>query len=519
MPMHPVARLADLPTDRGVAVKAGAVEILLIREAQSVRAFQAQCPHAQAPLADGALCNGRLICPWHKAVFDVSDGHLCEPPALEGLKRYAVRIENGTVLVNDQADDPPQTAATARGTANAGATYVLIGGGAAGTAAASALRERGYAGRLVMIDPQTEPGYDRTALSKFVIAGQMAVSALPPLRDEAFYETQRIERLQTAVSHLDPEQQLIELEDGTTLPYDCALIATGGEPVLPDWPGVALQHVWPLRSREDARHILEGTLPGTRAVVVGDSFIGLEAASALRARGLTVTVIARHEVPFARQFGETLGRALRDLHERHGVVFQTGVEVAALLGDTRVEGVRLANGERVAAELVLLGLGVKPATQFLDAAWLTEDGEVAVNERLQLTDSLWAAGDIARFMLHGAPARIEHWRVAEQLGRIAAADMLGEVLEYEGVPFFWTQQHGQRIDYLGHASEWDEEHIIGDLRAFHFIALLCRRGQVAAVVGCNHEAACALLAERLKAPLSVDEALELIQQEETRHDA
>ncbi|PYY68795.1 pyridine nucleotide-disulfide oxidoreductase, partial [Pseudomonas jessenii] len=195
MTLHRVARVANVPEDRGLEVRVQGSKILLLRAGEQLRAYQAECPHAGAPLADGAVCNGRLTCPWHKAQFRIEDGGLCEPPALDSLKRYPLEVRDGDIWVGDQplpdAHTPP---------ADDSRTFIIVGAGAAGTAAAAALREKGFGGRLLLIDREAEAGYDRTALSKYVIAGEMPLDEVPPLRDEEFYREQRIERLQGEVA-------------------------------------------------------------------------------------------------------------------------------------------------------------------------------------------------------------------------------------------------------------------------------------------------------------------------------
>ncbi|GLK88982.1 FAD-dependent oxidoreductase [Pseudomonas turukhanskensis] len=511
MTLHYVACLADLHEGQLSQATLGDHTIVLWREGDTVRAYQGECPHARAPLADGAVCNGRLVCPWHKAVFRLSDGHVCEPPALEDLQRYAVTLQDGQVYVDDQPLPPeaaPRSEADTR-------LFVVVGAGAAGTAGASALREHGFAGRVLLIDREQTPGYDRTVLSKFVIAGEMAPAQIPDLKDDDFYRQQRIERVHGHVHRVDAQRREIELSDGRQYRYDSALLATGAEPKTLDVPGAQLHNVHVLRSRAHAANILHATQPGDRAVVIGDSFIGLEAASALRKRGLSVTVIARHEVPFAKQFGLEIGRAIRLLHESNGVVFRVGEEAVSFesghaVDDQQVQAVRLACGERIAADLVLLGVGVSPATDLLHGLRLCEDGALAVDQHMRAAPGLWAAGDIARFPLADEHLRIEHWRVAQQHARVAAQNMLGTEVAYEGVPFFWTQHFGKRFDYLGLASDWEETVIEGDLVNLHFVALLCTEGKVEGVVTCQQEALAALLAERLREPLTVDEALGLI---------
>ena len=505
MSLHQVSRFADVREDRGLEVKIDDTSILLLRSGDQVRAFQGKCPHAGAPLAKGAVCHGRLICPWHKAAFRAEDGALCEPPALDSLARYHVEVRNGDVWVDDQPlpTDKVPPADDAR-------TFVIIGAGAAGTACATALREKGFGGRILMIDREAEAGYDRTVLSKYVLAGDMAVNETSPLRDETYFTQQRIERLHGEVTHLAPDTRHIQLADGRSLDYDAALIATGGVPKMPALPGIDLPQVFVLRSIAHARQILDTVRPGQQAVIIGDSFIAMEVASSLRKRELNVTVLARHPVPFAAQLSESVGQAILARHRANGVVYRTDSEAAQIEGAGKVEAVVLDNGQRVAADLVIIGVGVRPATEPFAGLPREQDQSLSVDAGMRVTDGLWAVGDIATFPLNGQPQRIEHWRLAQQQARIAAANMLGGDEHYLDVPFFWTYHFGKRYDYLGHAEHWDEVEFKGTPEHPPFIALLGKDGLVAAAVACDEGRAMAALAQRMKQPLPVDEAWRLI---------
>ncbi|WP_397448797.1 FAD-dependent oxidoreductase [Pseudomonas sp. NA-150] len=505
MPLHIVARFAELAEDRGIEVEIGKNKILLLRSGDQVRAYQAECPHAGAPLAEGAICNGRLICPWHKAAFAIENGQLCEPPALLNLTRYPAQVVGDQVQVDDQAMPPVKPAAN-----KDDRCFALIGAGAAGTAAASALRDSGFGGRLLLIDREAEPGYDRTVLSKFVLAGEMTVEETPPLLDAAFYREQRIERIHGEVTRLDVVNKRLTLRDGRDFNYHAALLATGGQPRALDLPGAGLPQVLLLRSRQDTQRIIDAAPAARHAVIIGDSFIGLEAASSLRQRGLTVTVLARHEVPFAAQFGERIGRAIRTLHEQNGVVFRTQVEATHFEGTDRLQAVALNNGEQLPADLVLIGIGVNPATEWVEGIKCEDDGSLRVDDTLRAAEGLWVAGDIATFALHDQPRRIEHWRLAQQQARIAAHNMLGSEERYSDVPFFWTYHFGKNFDYLGHAEQWDDIVFEGTPEQYAFIALLCQNGIVAAVVACEYQRVTSMLADRMKRPLAMGEALKLI---------
>ncbi|WP_434561348.1 FAD-dependent oxidoreductase [Pseudomonas sp. R1-6] len=505
MPMHQVARLADVREDRGLEVTLNDAPILLLRAGGQVRAFQGKCPHAGAPLAKGAVCHGRLICPWHKAAFRAEDGALCEPPALDSLERYHVEVRGEEVWVDDQplpaekvppADDPR--------------TFVIVGAGAAGTACAAALREKGFGGQIQLIDREAEAGYDRTVLSKYVLAGDMAADETPPLRDETYFSQQRIERRHGQVTGLDVNARQIRLADGQSLAYDALLIATGGEPKTLDLPGIDLPQVLMLRSLADTRRILEHAQPGQRAVIIGDSFIAMEVASSLRKRELSVTVLARHPVPFAAQFGDSIGKAILARHRANGVVYHTDGEAARIEGTGKVHAVVLDNGQRFEADLVIVGVGVRPATEPFANLPREKDQSLIVDDGMRVADGVWAVGDIATFPLNGQPQRIEHWRLAQQQARIAATNMLGGEEHYLDVPFFWTYHFGKRYDYLGHAEEWDEVQFKGTPEHPPFIALLGKDGLVVAVVACDEGRAMAALAQRMKQPLPVDEAWRLV---------
>ncbi|MFD1467933.1 FAD-dependent oxidoreductase [Hymenobacter caeli] len=493
-------------------------EVLLVRHAGAVHAFAAHCPHYGAPLAKGRLVNGKIVCPWHHACFRVADGHLCEPPALDDLPAFAVREAAGRVLVQvpeqpaASTDDPSATpTAEVGGTPPADAagapadtrTFAIVGGGAAGQYAAQTLRQQGFAGRIVLVTADEKAPYDRTKLSKPYLAGKAQPAALP-LRTPDFYERHRIElRLNTRATGLDLQRQEIQLDSQPPLRYDQLLLAPGGAPNrLPKLPGHDLAGVLPLRTQADADAILAATKTAQQVVVIGSSFIGMEATSSLVGEGRTVTVVAQDKVPFLRVLGPEIGAMFRALHEERGVRFEADAEVTALLGEAgRVTGVQLKTGRVLPADAVVLGVGVRPATGFLqDALPLERDGGLAVNEYLQAAENVYAAGDIARFPL-GAPAvptRIEHWRVAQQHGRTAARNMLGQREAFTAAPYFWTQQYGKSLRYAGHAENWDQIIYHGEVAKQEFLALYVLDNRIVAAAGMNRDADMIYVAERLE---------------------
>jgi NADPH-dependent 2,4-dienoyl-CoA reductase/sulfur reductase-like enzyme/nitrite reductase/ring-hydroxylating ferredoxin subunit len=509
-----VAQLSQLRPDRAERVVVDEENILLLRDGDTVRAYGADCPHAGGPLEQGALCNGRIICPWHKGTFDAATGDVLEPPALIALDRYPVVVNGDDVMVTPQKIPRPVHGASAQSP-----HFVVIGAGAAGAAACAALRECGFGGRITLIGAEPHAPYDRTVLSKFVPSAEMTPADVPPLLAPDWLEQHGIERMVAKLARLDVPARTIHFEAGDPLTYDTALLVTGSVPKLPAIPGCELGGVHVLRSLDDAAALVDALgddAQHAQVAILGSSFIGLETASALRKRGTQVTVISPDTIPFAKQFGERAGAMFRALHESNGVSFHLGAKVASLEGDEGdVHQVRLESGECIAADVVLLGTGVTPATGFVEGLPLQRDGGVIVNAGMQAAPGLYAAGDIAVFPLYEnqQPLRIEHWRVAQQQARIAAQNMCGARHRYTGVPYFWTYHFDKTFEYLGHASEWDEIVVDGDLEHQQFVALYLKDGTVAAVLACEREAQTARLIDAMGRGLSREEALAVIREQ------
>jgi NADPH-dependent 2,4-dienoyl-CoA reductase/sulfur reductase-like enzyme/nitrite reductase/ring-hydroxylating ferredoxin subunit len=489
-----VAGAAELKDGEMMQVAAGATNILLARVDGKYHAVGATCPHYGAPLAEGALCGERIICPWHHACFNVTTGDLEEPPALDALPHYEVRVENENVIVRLPEDAPdrrtppmtkPDTAADAR-------LFVVLGGGAAGYAAAQTLREDGFKGRVLMVTREDRLPYDRPNLSKDYLQGH-AEPEWMPLRPDEFFNEHGIEVLRgKEVTRVDAKAKTVSFKGGEQLAYDALLVATGGAPRTLQIAGSELQNVLTLRSFADSDAIIAAAEASKRAVVIGASFIGMEAAASLKARGLEVTVVAPDKTPFEKTLGGEIGALFQKIHEDNGVQFRLGAKVARFTGNGKVEAVELEDGEKpekIDADLVVVGVGVKPATDFLVGVNLHKDGGVVVDEHLRAADGLYAAGDIAWFpsALTGERQRIEHWRTALQQGRIAARNMAGENIAYSSVPFFWTRQFDAGLLYVGHATSWDEIIFQGDVSAQAFLAFYVKDGRVLAVAGMNHE--------------------------------
>jgi NADPH-dependent 2,4-dienoyl-CoA reductase/sulfur reductase-like enzyme len=357
---------------------------------------------------------------------------------------------------------------------------VIVGGGAAGFAAAEMLRRQDYKGGIVMLSSDDAAPVDRPNLSKDYLAGS-APEEWIPLRGDDFYADNAIElRLEATVAALDPRAREAVLADGGKVPYDRLLLATGAEPVRLPIPGADQPHVHTLRSLADSRAIVALAKTARRAVVIGASFIGLEAAAALRARAIEVHVVAPEKRPMERVLGPAMGDFVRALHEEHGVVFHLEDTAIAIDG----KQVKLKSGGMLEAGLVVVGVGVRPRLDLAEKAGLTLDRGVVLDAFLETSASgIFAAGDIARWPdpHSGQAIRVEHWVVAERQGQIAALNMLGVREKFDAVPFFWSQHYDIPINYVGHAENWDELAIEGDIAGKDCLLRFKTRGRTLAV--------------------------------------
>jgi NADPH-dependent 2,4-dienoyl-CoA reductase/sulfur reductase-like enzyme/nitrite reductase/ring-hydroxylating ferredoxin subunit len=471
--------LADF-TDGKLVGHVGDEEVLLIRSGGEIFAIDAHCSHYHGPLADGIVVGETVRCPWHHACFDLRSGEALRAPALSALACWKVEERDGRIFVAEKREQPRPRGKTAPAPADAPGRIVIVGGGAAGFAAAEMLRRRDYRGSIVMLSNDGAPPVDRPNLSKDYLAGSAPEDWLP-LKPEAFYSDNAITlRLDTEVVGIDVKAREVHVAGAASVPYDRLLLATGAEPVRLAIPGANEPHVHALRSLADCRAIIDLAKGAKRALVIGASFIGLEAAAALRARDIEVHVAAPGARPMERVLGREFGDFIRVLHEEHGVVFHLGETVAAIAGRRAT----LESGAVLEADLVVVGIGVRPRLGLAEQAGLAIDRGVTVDSLLQTSAAgVYAAGDIARWPdpHSGAAIRVEHWVVAERQGQVAAANMLGLNERFDAVPFFWSQHYDVPINYVGHAEAWDEIAIDGDIAAKDCVVRYKRNGRVLAV--------------------------------------
>jgi len=454
---------SDALADGGKLVgRIGDDEVLIVRRGDEIFAVGALCTHYHGPLGKGLVVDDTVRCPWHHACFDLRTGEALGAPAFSPLACWSVEQRDGKIFVREKRARPKRPPrARAAGEPD---RIVIVGGGAAGFAAAERLRREGYQGGLVMLSDDDALPVDRPNLSKDYLAGTAPEEWLP-LRSARFYEKNGIDlRLGTAVAEIDPRSREVGLSDGSRVRYDRLLLATGAEPVRLAVPGADQPHVLVLRTLGDCRAIIERAAEARRAVVVGASFIGLEVTASLRARGLEVHVVAPEKRPMERVLGPQIGEFVRSLHEARGAVFHLEETVAAIDGPQ----VRLSGGGALEADLVVVGIGVRPRTALAERAGAAVDRGVVVDEYLETSlPGVFAAGDIARWPDPGTGERIrvEHWVVAQRQGQTAALNMLGLREKHTAVPFFWSRHYDVRINYVGHAEGWDEIEIDGDVAA------------------------------------------------------
>jgi NADPH-dependent 2,4-dienoyl-CoA reductase/sulfur reductase-like enzyme len=392
-----------------------------------------------------------------------------------------VQKRDGKAWVGKKIEPTEQrSAAKARNASEDTERVVIVGGGAAAFATAEMLRREGFAGSVTLLSADDAAPYDRPNCSKDYLAGNAPEDWIP-LKPPEFYREHAIEiALGTDVTGIDIKAHQVAIAGGRNVAFDKLVLATGAEPIRLDIPGAHEPHVHTLRSLGDARAIIAHAKQAQRVVVVGASFIGLEVAAALRARELEVHVVAPERRPMERVLGPELGDFIRELHEEHGVIFHLEETVTAIEG----KNVRLKGGKTLPADLVIVGIGVRPRIQLAEQAGLTIDRGVVVNAYLETSaPGIYAAGDIARWPdpHSGEPLRIEHWVVAERQGQTVARNILGWRERFVDVPFFWSQHYDLPINYVGHAEKWDALEIEGDIKARDCLVRYRRDGKLLAV--------------------------------------
>jgi apoptosis-inducing factor 3 len=469
--------VASLPEGKPLLGRVGEDDVVLVRTGDRVCAVGAHCTHYHGPLSQGLVVDGTIRCPLHHASFSLETGEAVRAPALDPIACWRVERRGDTLVVREKL---AQSASVKRGSVQHPSSIVIVGGGAAGLAAADMLRREQYDGSIVMLSADEDPPVDRPNLSKDYLAGEAQPDWIP-LWPRELYDERRVELvLGSRAASIDVRSRAVVLENGSRREFGALLIATGADPVRLPIPGADTGRVFYLRSFADSRAIVERAQTASRVVVVGASFIGLEVAASLRTRGVAVDVVAPQAIPLERIMGREVGLFVRSLHESHGVVFHLGETVASIANRT----ITLSGGGTLTADFVVLGVGVRPAIGIAERSGLAIDRGIAVNEFLETSvPGIFAAGDVARWPdpHTGERIRVEHWVVAERQSQVAARNMLGYRERFDAVPFFWSQHYDVTIRYVGHAERWDSVQIDGSLDARDAAVSFARNGRRLAV--------------------------------------
>jgi len=451
--------IRDLRDGSMVLGQADGEDIVLARRGDEFFAVGSHCTHYGGPLAKGLMVDDTVRCPWHHACFSLRTGEALRAPALDPVPCWRVETQGDKIFVREKL-----TPAAPKSVANGPRSIVIVGGGAAGLAAADMLRREGYEGPVTIVSADDSPPVDRPNLSKDYLAGKAQEDWIP-LRPLDYYRDRRIDLvLHSRVSSLDTKRRRIALENGRAIEFDALLLATGADPVHLPIEGATDSQLHYLRTLADSNAIIARAASAKRVVVVGVSFIGLEVAASLRSRGTLVDVVAPETQPLERVMGAEIGLFIRKLHEAHGVTFHLGETVRRVNDQT----VTLTSGTALDADFLVLGVGVRPSLALAEQAGLGMDRGIKVNEYLETSVAgIFAAGDAVRWPdpHTGERIRVEHWVVAERQGQVAARNILGRGEKFDAVPFFWSQHYDVAINYVGHAETWEAIEIDGSLDA------------------------------------------------------
>ncbi|WP_424932750.1 FAD-dependent oxidoreductase [Amaricoccus macauensis] len=441
--------LADLTEGRPFGGTFEEKSVILVKQGAHVMALSGNCTHAGAPLKNGIVAEGEIRCPWHHARFSVETGEATAAPGFEPLGCYVTEVSDGIVRVTGKRDPAPTRARQLKE-----GPVVIVGGGAGGHALADGLARAGSGRDVILLMAEDEPPYDRTLVSKQVLAGKMDAGDAR-LPEPGLGRGPGIDlRTGTRVASIDRAARTVVTESGDRIGYGTLVLATGAAPKQLPIDGLDHPNAFTLRSLEDTRHLIAKAESAKRAVILGSSFIGLEAAASLVARELEVTVVAQDEVPLEKVLGAEAGKFVQGLHEDKGVTFKLGQSIKSYDGSRVV----LEDDSTLEADLLVVGTGVAPRTQLAEAAGLEIDddlGGVRVDGQLRTSDpAIRAIGDIAAYPdpRLGKRIRVEHWVHAERQGQHLAALLLSDTDdEFYDTPFFWTGHYGTQMRYLGHA--------------------------------------------------------------------
>ncbi|XP_077063536.1 apoptosis inducing factor mitochondria associated 4 [Siphateles boraxobius] len=492
---------SDLQDGQMKEVEVDQHKILLVRNKGEFAAVGGLCTHYGAPLIKGALLGDRVRCPFHGACFNTKTGDIEEFPGLDSLPTYKVKVEGGKVYVTaDEKKLKKRVKKMCGRVPGVSHTVVLIGGGPASLQCAETLRQNDYEGRIIMVTKDEQLPLDKTKLSKAMNVDIEKVL----LRQSDFLQHHGIEVwTKKEVKSVDTEAKTLTFKDGIVQHYDQLLISTGGRARPLQCPGAELKNVKLLQSYKDATEIHHMSA-GNKAVIVGTSFIGMEVAAYLSDKAASVTVIGSSKFPFQSSLGPEIGKMAMQMLEEKNVKFCTCNGVAEIRGENgKVKEVVLKNGEVLPADIVIVGIGVIPNSDFLKRTSVEIDSHNAVVvDKFMKTNipDVFAAGDVVSFplpLVGHKRVNIGHWQLAQAHGRIAGLSMLNQQVAINTVPYFWTMMLGKSIRYTGYGEGYTDIVFKGSTKERKFLALYIKDEEVVAAASLNFDPVVARLAEML----------------------
>ncbi|XP_067306716.1 apoptosis inducing factor mitochondria associated 4 [Pseudorasbora parva] len=492
---------SDLQDGQMKEVELDQHKILLVRNKGEFAAVGGLCTHYGAPLIKGALLGDRVRCPFHGACFNTKTGDIEEFPGLDSLPTYKVKVEDGKVYVTaDKKKLKKRVKKMCSRVPGVSHTVVLIGAGPASLQCAETLRQNDYGGRIIMVTKDEQLPLDKTKLSKAMNIEFEKVL----LRQSDFLQHHGIEVwTKKEVKSVDTEAKALTFKDGTVQHYDQLLISTGGRARPLQCPGAELENVKLLQSYKDSTEI-HHISAGNKAVIVGTSFIGMEVAAYLSDKAASVTVIGSSKFPFQSSLGPDIGKMTMQMLEEKNVKFYTSNCVVEIRGENgKVKEVVLKNGEVLPADIVIVGIGVIPNSDFLKRTSVEIDSRHAVVvDKFMKTNipDVFAAGDVVSFplpLVGHKRVNIGHWQLAQAHGRIAGLSMLNQQVAINTVPYFWTMLLGKSIRYTGYGEGYTDIVFKGSTEERKFLAFYIKDEEVVAAASLNFDPAVASLAEML----------------------
>ncbi|XP_044738696.1 apoptosis-inducing factor 3 isoform X2 [Chrysoperla carnea] len=496
-----VCKESDIQENEMKTFDLGEGKILLIKQNGVLSAIGNKCTHYGAPLINGALGDGRVRCPWHGACFNTKTGDIEDFPGLDSVPCYEVTLENGDVHVRGKLSDlktSKRTKPFASKCASVDNTYVVIGGGPSAAICAETIRQSGFTGTIKMICREKYLPYDRIKLSKQLDADVEKLQ----FRTPAFYKDGNIDVLTNVeATALNSKDKVVSLSNGDKINYTKCFIATGSDARKPTIEGSNLKNIYTLREYDDTSKIRTLIKPENEVVILGSSFIGLEAAAYCVGKVAKVTVIGQTSVPLEKVFGQPIGARLKELFEEKGVNFVMKSGIKKFIGsDGALTSVELNDGSVLKADVCIAGIGSTFNTNFLKDSGIEirSDGSIPVNSFMETNvPGVYAGGDIAYAPIYSnnnEPAAIGHIGLASYHGKIAALNMVGKTTESKSVPFFWTMIFGKSVRYSGYGQH-DDLKVEGDLKELKFVCFYFKGDKVIGIASCNRDPIVAKFAE------------------------